>query len=78
MSETKGYIQHRLTIAGASSTTFFNTDALDEIFNFSQGIPRLINIICDKALLAGYVTGKNFIEKVIIKRCVKELEGNYK
>lgn len=48
------YIAHRLTIAGATSAVTFTSDAIDAVHRFSGGIPRLINLICDRALLAGF------------------------
>ena len=48
------YIGHRLTIAGASASVSFTSEAIDAVHRFSCGIPRLINLICDRALLAGF------------------------
>lgn len=73
--ETQGYIGHRLAIAGADKRPFFEDDAIEEIFSFSRGIPRLINIICDRSLLAGYTMGKETIDRGIVKRCIRETEG---
>lgn len=73
--EVQGYIHHRLNIAGANGRDFFSDAAIDEIFRFSRGIPRLINIICDKGLLAGYSIDKKSIDSDTIKRCSKEIEG---
>jgi len=74
--ELEAYICHRLRIAGATnSKVFFKEDALDQIFKFSKGVPRLINIICDKGLLAGYTADKKTICGDTIKQCAKEIEG---
>src|SRR5438477_2909330 len=48
------YVAHRLTIAGGSASVAFSAKALQEVHRLSGGIPRLINLICDRALLAGY------------------------
>lgn len=48
------YVSHRLAIAGGSQSVTFTTEALDEVHRLSGGIPRLINLICDRALLAGF------------------------
>ncbi|HZR26052.1 MAG TPA: AAA family ATPase [Vicinamibacterales bacterium] len=48
------YISHRLAIAGGHAAITFASDALDEVYRLSRGIPRLINLICDRALLAAY------------------------
>lgn len=71
-SETEEYIRHRLKVAG-SERKIFSSDAMREIFYFSKGYPRLINILCDHALLTGYVVEKNKIKSAIIKECAKEL-----
>jgi general secretion pathway protein A len=72
-NETKEYIKHRLKIAG-SEKNIFSSSAITEIFSFSKGFPRLINIICDLALLTGYVKEQKTINATIIKECVKELQ----
>ncbi len=48
------YISHRITIAGATASVAFSSGAIDAVHRFSGGIPRLINLICDRALLAGF------------------------
>ncbi|MBU4590479.1 MAG: XrtA-associated ATPase [Candidatus Omnitrophica bacterium] len=73
--EVGGYISHRLEVAGNHNGNFFKHDAIDSIFKFSRGVPRLINIICDKALLSGYVAEKKSIDNNMIKKCAKEIEG---
>lgn len=71
--ETYKYIQHRLKISG-SETQIFKNEAIDNIYRFSNGIPRKINILCDHALLTGYVKGKKKINKTIIEECINEIE----
>lgn len=70
--ETKEYIYHRLKIAGTTAK-LFTDEALDEIFSFSKGYPRLINIICDRSLLTGFVEESATINRNQVKECVKEL-----
>jgi len=72
-NEIKEYIKHRLNIAG-SEKNIFSSSAIREIFSFSKGFPRLINIICDLALLTGYVKEQKTINELIIKECAKELQ----
>ena len=74
-TELEGYMHHRLSKAGGNDRRFFEESAMDEIFRFSKGIPRLINIISDKALLAGYVSEQPTIGPETIKKCIKEIEG---
>ncbi|MFH1641163.1 MAG: AAA family ATPase [Candidatus Omnitrophota bacterium] len=67
--ETKGYIQHRLKLAGASQN-IFDDEAHEGIYFFSAGIPRRINNICDLALLIGFAEGEKVIgKKTILKVC---------
>ncbi|OGW83542.1 MAG: hypothetical protein A2987_04025 [Omnitrophica bacterium RIFCSPLOWO2_01_FULL_45_10] len=72
-NETKGYVQHRLKVAGAI-TDVFNEDALIEIYRFSGGIPRRINNICDMALLVGCGGTADRIDKNIIIEVADDLE----
>lgn len=71
-NESREYINHRLKIAGCTRE-IFKPDALRNIYTFSHGYPRLINIICDHALLTGYSAGKKIIDSAVIKECEKEL-----
>jgi general secretion pathway protein A len=70
--ETQDYIKHRLRIAG-SEKEIFSPEAICKIFSFSKGYPRLINAICDRALLSGYVSDIKKIDVTIIKKCANEL-----
>jgi general secretion pathway protein A len=71
-AETPLYILHRLKVAGAHRE-IFTPDAIRRIHTFSRGYPRLINIICDHALLTGYAAGVKSIDVDIIRECEKEL-----
>jgi general secretion pathway protein A len=71
-SETGEYITHRLKVAGATSEIFIK-GAIRKIHSFSKGYPRLINIMCDNALLTGYARDLTAITPKIIKECTKEL-----
>jgi len=68
------YIEHRLNIAGAQ-TLIFNQHALNKIWKKSKGIPRLINQICDNALLIGFALDKNIIGTKIIKEVIRDMES---
>lgn len=76
--ETEAYIYQRLMVAGSQGNITFSKSALDEIFKFSNGIPRLINLICERALLAGFVEETFQIDKEIIKRAKACLLGEEK
>ncbi len=72
--ETGHYIQHRLRVAGLSSGDIFDAAAEDEIYRASGGIPRLINMICDCAMLLGYTYGKTSIGMKIVDEAVEDLQ----
>lgn len=67
--ETKEYILHRLLKAGKKQPeSLFHPDAIESIYEFTSGTPRLINILCDNALLMGFVLNANQITTEIIKK----------
>ena len=73
--EVAGYINHRLYIAGSDGSVKFTDDAITKIYEYSTGIPRLINILSDKALLLGYVLETYEITSGIIEKSIEEIEG---
>ncbi len=77
--EISSYINWRLEIAGAENSRqiAFSAEAVDIISRFSGGTPRLINMICDRALLAGFVSETSLIDFNIIKKCVDELDSYF-
>lgn len=72
-SETNEFIKHRLEVAGAKGS-IFSSGAIHEIHLFSSGYPRLINVMCDHALLTGYTKGIKKIDVKIIRECAQELK----
>jgi general secretion pathway protein A len=74
--EVSQYIQHRLELAGAKGAPYFSQPALWQIFFYSRGIPRLVNAVCDKALLAGFVARSQKITFGAVRRAIRELEGD--
>ena len=76
--EIDKYIWHRLFVAGSDGTVKFSKEAIEEVNSYSQGIPRVINILCDKVLLAAYVQETRFIHHKLVIKCINELEGNIK
>ena len=73
--EIDRYIYHRLSVAGSQGDIVFEDDAIEKIYKYSGGIPRLINVVCDKAMLSGFVVGTKTISSVIIDKCIYEIEG---
>lgn len=74
-TDTISYIYHRIRIAGGGEHIRFTHTVLDRIYKLSKGVPRLINIICERALMAAYVVGKNTIEKEQIKKALESIVG---
>ena len=74
--EVAQYIQHRLELAGAQGVPYFTQPAFWRVFSYSRGIPRLVNAVCDKALLAGFVEQSDRITYRMVGRAIRELEGN--
>jgi len=73
--EAGQYIQHRLELAGAKGVPFFTQPAIWRVYFYSRGIPRLVNAVCDKALLAGFVEQSDRITYRMVSRAIRELEG---
>ncbi len=73
-AETCAYVEHRLRVAGAGRP-LFTRGALRQIHRYSRGVPRLINIVADRALLAGYATGRQQVSAWLVRRAVVELKG---
>src|SRR5882672_1653791 len=72
--EARLYIRHRLRIAGATDAGIFTDAAVQRIAEYSQGTPRVINIVCDHCLLSGYADSKRRIDSGIVDEAVEYLE----
>ena len=70
--EIADYIQARLSAAGCTNRKLFSLRAVDRIFEISSGIPRLINIVCDKALLTGYALGRRRVDVDVVNEAVAD------
>jgi len=75
--ETAHYIKHRLKVSGATRCPQFTRLALWRVQSYSQGVPRLVNALCDKALLAGFVNRRSEIDYRTIGVAIQELEGTF-
>lgn len=73
-NELKAYISHRLAVAG-SNVQLFDEKTIKRLFQLSHGIPRLINIICDRALLGAYVENKTSVDTETLNNAAKEVFG---
>jgi len=72
--ETSRYIEHRLKVAGALGEVF-DGSAKKETYRLSQGVPRLINVICDRALLGAYSQESRRVDRRLIRRAAAEVRG---
>ncbi|MFH1190450.1 MAG: XrtA/PEP-CTERM system-associated ATPase [Candidatus Omnitrophota bacterium] len=74
--EAADYVNHRLSVAGSTGQVVFEPEAVEDIYDFSGGIPRLINMICDKSMLTAYTMETKRITAPIVDRSIKEMEGH--
>ncbi len=73
LQETARYIRHRLHIAGGEAS-LFSREAIRKIYDFTKGYPRLINILCGRAMLTGYVRDQHHIDGAMVAECTEELK----
>ena len=73
--ETGEYMKRRLRVAGARANHLFTPRAIKKIYQYSKGIPRVINTVCDNALVSGYAGGDETIDTGIIRDVIGDLEG---
>ena len=71
--QTRTYIDHRLKVVGSSSSSIFEPKAIERICDFAEGIPRVINMVCDAALLIGYARSARTINARMIKEATHDL-----
>lgn len=74
-AETGAYIRHRIKIAGPNSSLSFSSGAVKAAHRYAEGCPRLINAVCDNALLAAYVLGQQKVSTSCVKKAIHQLEG---
>ena len=67
---------HRLKVSGADGSLKFSRGALKAIFDYSGGIPRVVNIVCDNALLLGFVQETRKISEELVREVIRDLEGD--
>ncbi len=75
MEETRGYIEHRLKCAGSTGRPAFEGNAFEGVFNASGGIPRRINLICDRLLLLGFLSQKETFGLDDVNEIVNEIHA---
>ena len=74
-TETGQYIRHRLAVAGMTSAMPFDAPSLARIHQLSRGVPRRINLLCDRALLGAYASGKGQVDRAIVEKAAIEVFG---
>jgi general secretion pathway protein A len=72
--ETHEYITHRLDVAGAKGRQIFEPGACDLVFRYAGGVPRLINVLCDTAMLCAFAEERTVIDEGLVKAAVEELQ----
>ena len=75
LEDTERYMAHRLRVAGANGRPDFTPGAVRAVHRYARGIPRLVNAVCDKALLYGFVNGVDVLTPRGIRQAIRELEG---
>jgi general secretion pathway protein A len=76
--DTQAYIQHRLWIAAQRQLDLFTANAFRQVYRFSRGIPRLINIACDRALLIAYSQNRPKVNNHVMQTAIMEILSNWK
>ncbi|MBD3236735.1 MAG: AAA family ATPase [Candidatus Eisenbacteria bacterium] len=73
------YIEHRLRVASGNGLAhIFDEEAVAEVARYSRGIPRSINVLCDRALIIGYVYDRKQIDGAIVREAIEELEKGFR
>lgn len=71
--DTEKYVHHRLSVAGAPKPNLFDADAIALIHDYSRGLPRIINTLCDNAMLSAYSVGQREMGGALIESVVKQM-----
>lgn len=72
-TETSQYIWHRLTVAGKKRDPLFDVEAIRRIHHHTRGVPRRINLLCDRALLGAYAQGKTVVDRSMVDKAAAEV-----
>lgn len=76
-TETEEYIMHRIAKAGAPANAItFSPQAIKAVFDYAKGVPRMVNVLCDKILLAAFVRETRQISNQLVVQAIKEVEGD--
>jgi general secretion pathway protein A len=75
VKETEHYIRHRLSVAGMTRAIPFDRNALQRIHEIARGVPRRINLLCDRVMLGAYAHGKHTIDRAMVEKAGREVFG---
>jgi general secretion pathway protein A len=73
-NEVAAYVEHRLTIAGGADAVSFQARAINTVHSCTGGIPRLVNLVCDRSLLAAYADRSNSVTRDMVERAAESLD----
>ena len=73
LSHTASYVQHRLDVVGAPNPNMFASEALERVHSAARGIPRLVNIVCERTLLIGYVEEEQTLRASHVDQAIADL-----
>ena len=74
-AEVDAYIRHRLSVAGAGDAVVFEPEATELVSRLSRGLPRRVNVLCDRALQEGRIAGHGNINRDLVRRAARALAG---
>ena len=77
-TDVQGYVEHRLVVVGGKGNVRFTKGAIEAIYTYSQGNPRRINVVCDRALLIAYSKDEFTISKGTVQKAIKDIRGDLK
>jgi hypothetical protein len=72
--EGRGYIKHRIKLVGRDASEVFTSEAMKRVWQFARGIPRVMNLVCDRALLIGYSNAGPIVDSKIIDQAIKDYD----
>jgi general secretion pathway protein A len=73
-AEGRGYVKYRLKLAGREVSEIFTSEAVNQVWEFSRGIPRVMNLLCERALVIGCTDSHPLIDSKIIREAIKDLD----
>lgn len=74
-SDMGNYIMHRLHVAGAHEGVRFSQDAVQAVYEYSRGTPRVVNALCDRVMMAGFVASRRVLGISEVRRAIEDMEG---